>query len=117
DSRTPFPWNDEDAWDQDTLAAYRGLLRIRRTSPALALGGLRWLHVGTDAIAFVREHPDESILVVVARSQAQTVRVRLADLNARTIHHLFGFHADVVADQAVIDVPSAGAGVWRVEGV
>ena len=34
-----------------------------------------------------------------------------------------GFHAvkdlslDVVAEQVVIDVPSAGAGVWRVEGM
>ncbi len=117
DSRTPFPWNDQDTWDQDTLTAYRELLHVRRGSPALALGGLRWLHVSTDAVAFVREHPDESVLVVVARSQAQTVRVPLADLNARTIHHLFGFTAEVVADQAVIDVPSAGAGVWRVEGV
>jgi alpha-glucosidase len=117
DSRTPFPWNDQGTWDHETLAAYRALLHVRRDSPALAVGGLRWLHVSTDAVAFVREHPDESVLVVVARSQAQTVRVPLADLNARTIHHLFGFTAEVVADQAVIDVPSAGAGVWRVEGV
>ena len=86
-------------------------------SPALATGGLRWLHVGTDALAFVREHPEESVLVVVARNQAEPVRVPLADLGARGVHHEFGFAADVVADQVVIDVPSAGAGVWRVEGV
>ena len=73
--------------------------------------------MGTDALAFVREHPDESVLVVVARNQAEPVRIPLSDLSGRAIHHLFGFSAAVVAQQVVIDVPSAGAGVWRVEGV
>jgi len=117
DARRPYPWHDEASWDSDMLATYRQLLGIRHGSPALSTGGLRWLHVGTDAVAFVREHPDESILVVAARNQAETIRVPLSDLNAVKIHHLFGFRADGAADQAVIDVPSAGAGVWRVEGV
>ena len=117
DSRTPFPWNDPDAWDLPTLDAYRALLGVRRSSPALATGGLRWLHVGTDALAFVREHPDESVLVVAARHQAESIRIPLSDLNGQTLHHVFGFAASVVADHVVIDVPSAGAGVWRVEGV
>jgi alpha-glucosidase len=117
DSRTPFPWDDTDAWDADTLAAYRALLGIRRDRVSLGVGGLRWLHVGTDSIAFVREHPEESTLVVVARNQSEPVRIPLGVLNARTISPLFGFDASVVADQVVIDVPSAGAGVWRVEGM
>jgi alpha-glucosidase len=117
DSRTPFPWHDPDAWDMTTFAAYQQLLGLRRSSRALAVGGLRWLHVGTEALAFVREHPEESVLVVVARNQAEPVRVPLAELGAVGLHHEFGFTADVVADQVVIDVPSAGAGVWRVEGM
>jgi alpha-glucosidase len=117
DSRTPFPWQDPQSWDERTLASYRSLLHVRRASQALATGGLRWLHVGTDAIAFVREHPDETMLVAVARNQAEPVRIPLADLGGSGIHPLFGFTADVVADQVVIDVPSAGAGVWRVEGM
>lgn len=117
DSRTPFPWQDPAAWDLDVLDAYRALLALRRESAALATGGLRWLHAGADALAFVREHPEESVLVVVARHQSETVRIPLAELNARGIQHLFGFPAQVVAEQAVIEVPSAGAGVWRVEGM
>ena len=117
DSRTPFPWHDPDTWDMSTFAAYQRLLGLRRSSRALATGGLRWLHVSTDALAFVREHPEESVLVLVARNQAEPVRIPLSDLACRTIHHLFGFTAEVVAEQVVIDVPSAGAGVWRVEGV
>ncbi len=117
DSRTPFPWHDAQSWDHRTLTTYRCLLGLRSSSPALATGGLRWLHVGSDALAFVREHPDEAVLVVVARNQAEPVRIALGDLNATGLGHLFGFTAEVVAGQAVIDVPSAGAGVWRVEGV
>ena len=117
DSRTPFPWNDEQSWDLGTLADYRALLHVRSHSPALAEGGLRWLHVGTDALAFIREHPAEKVLVVVARNQAEPIRIPLSVLDARTVQPLFGFHADMVAEQAVIDVPSAGAGVWRVEGM
>lgn len=116
DSRTPFPWHDPGAWDLDMLAAYRRLLRIRRTSRALATGGLRWLHVGIDVVAFVREHPDESVLVVVARNQAEPVRLPLSVLHGAGVVPLFGFDAVVVAGQVVIEVPSAGAGVWRVEG-
>lgn len=116
DSRTPFPWHDQDAWDHGMLGVYRALLGIRRDSAALATGGLRWLHVASDALAFVREHPQESILVVVARNQSESVRIPLTDLRAGSVEHLFGFSAEVSAEQVVIEVPSAGAGVWRVEG-
>jgi alpha-glucosidase len=115
DSRTPFPWHDREAWDLPTLAAYQALLTIRGSSAALATGGLRWLHVGTDAIAFVREHPDETVLVVVARGQAEPVRLPVASVGGGSVRSLFGFDASVVAGQVVVDVPSAGAGVWRVE--
>jgi alpha-glucosidase len=116
DSRTPFPWSDDESWDHCVLSAYRELLAIRRGSRALAVGGLRWLHVSDDALALIREHPDEAILVVVARNQAGPIRIPMRDLGGRSARHLFGFTAESAAGQFVIDVPSAGAGVWRVEG-
>ena len=116
DARTPFPWQDEDAWDRSTLSADRRLIDLRTSSPALATGGLRWLHVSADSVAFVREHPDQSVLVVAARHQCEDVRIPLAALHASGISHQFGFDAQVVAGQIVISVPSAGAGVWQVEG-
>jgi hypothetical protein len=78
---------------------------------------LRWLHVSGDCLAFVREVQDEAVLVVVARSQSETVRIPSADLGAASLRRLFGFDAEIVAGQVVINVPSAGAGVWRVEGM
>ncbi len=92
------------------------LIGLRTSSPALATGGLRWLHVTADSVAFVREHPDQSVLVVAARHQCEDVRIPLAALHASGISHQFGFDAQVVAGQIVISVPSAGAGVWQVEG-
>ena len=113
DARTPFPWHDEDSWDHGTLAAYRTLLTLRGTSPALAQGGLRWVHEGEDVVAFIREHPRESMLIVVARSQAPTLRLPLGELGAHELLHTFGLDARIEAGQAVIDVPRAGAGLWR----
>jgi alpha-glucosidase len=116
DARTPFPWNDEESWDRAMLATYSQLIGLRTSSAALATGGLRWLHVTSDSIAFVREHPQESVLMAVARNQSEEIRIPLTALNAASIQHVYGFDAQVVAGQVVISVPSAGAGVWRVEG-
>ncbi|MGI9135629.1 MAG: glycoside hydrolase family 13 protein, partial [Candidatus Nanopelagicales bacterium] len=75
--------------------------------------GLRWVHAGTDSIAFLREHPDETLLVVVARGQSETIRNPQADLNATSLEWVFGFTAETSAGHAVIDIPAAGAGIWR----
>ena len=68
-SRTPMPWGTEnDPAVAPTLELYRQLIGLRRELPALSHGGLRWLHVDDDALVFVREDADATVLVVVARS-------------------------------------------------
>jgi len=68
-SRTPLPWGRvEDA--AETIALYRELIGLRRSHPVLATGGLRWLHVDDDALAFVREAEEESVLVLAKRAGA-----------------------------------------------
>ena len=57
DSRRPFPWAHPEAWDDDTLATYAGLARLRHEHEALRRGGLRWAHVDDDALVYLREHP------------------------------------------------------------
>lgn len=117
DARTTFPWGRPDVWDSSTLADYRALLGLRATSAALAVGGLRWLHVGVDEIAFLRETDDETVVVVVARSQSEPVRLSLADIGAIGVEGVYGFEARVEAGHMVIEIPSAGAGIWRLEGM
>ena len=68
DSRRPMPWHRREEWDTATLATYAALARVRRESPALRRGGLRWAHVGTDAVAYLREHPTQTLLVTARRA-------------------------------------------------
>lgn len=79
-ARTPYPWGRTDEWDRPTLAAYRTWIALRRDLVALRRGGLRWLHAGDDAMTFVREHPDQTVLVHVARAPHQPVHLPLAAL-------------------------------------
>src|SRR5699024_12728280 len=52
---------------------YAALIRTRRNSPALTAGGLRWVHAEEDALVFLREHPDETALVHVARAAHERI--------------------------------------------
>jgi len=53
-------------------------VRIRRESDALADGGLRWVEVDDEYIAFLRESKQESLLIVAARSG---VKIDLAEVS------------------------------------
>lgn len=70
-SRTPLPWGDPAA--EPVIELYRGMLAVRRENPALNGGGLRWLHVGDDALVFVRESPEQTVLVLATRAAATVV--------------------------------------------
>ena len=72
-ARVPMPWDAIAAdggpgWDASTFATYRELIALRRSSRALRDGGLRWVVVEDDAVAFLRETADERVLVLLARA-------------------------------------------------
>jgi alpha-glucosidase len=81
--RTRGLWHRRDEWDTETLAAYRRWIGLRREHPALRHGGLRWLHVGDHSLTYLREHPDETLLVHVTRAPAEPVTLPVASLGAR----------------------------------
>ena len=68
DARRPMPWHRREEWDEQTLTTYADLARLRREHAALRRGGLRWAHVDADTIAYLREHPDQTVLVVARRA-------------------------------------------------
>lgn len=70
DARRTINW-DRSTWDEEFFAEVKKLVRIRRGSDALANGGLRWVLVEDDVIAFARESKRESILIVLARQQVR----------------------------------------------
>lgn len=79
-TRAPMPWHRPERWDQETLALTRRLLAVRRGSVALRRGGLRWLHVDDDVLVYLRDHPEERILVALTRDAAAPVDLEVAGL-------------------------------------
>ncbi len=73
DARRTINW-DRSTWDEKFFTEVKKLVSIRKKSDALANGGLRWILIEDDVIAFIRESKREAILVVLAR---QYVRVEL----------------------------------------
>src|SRR5205823_6550103 len=68
DARRTMPWEHPERWDDALLAEYRTLIALRRSSDALARGGIRYVHVGDDAIAYLRETKGERLLCLAARA-------------------------------------------------
>ncbi|XVV10317.1 glycoside hydrolase family 13 protein [Actinoplanes sp. CA-131856] len=58
-------------WDAPVLGFYRDLIALRRSSPALRRGGLRWVHADGDSLMFLRESAEQSLLVLARRSAGQ----------------------------------------------
>jgi alpha-glucosidase len=114
DARRPFPWKRPERWDGATLRAYQSLIRLRRNTVALQRGGLRWVHVDDDAIAFLRETADERILVVASRAAGTPLVFPRGVLGPD--HHIDVLYGDAPAvDAEGIHVPGSapGAQVWR----
>jgi alpha-glucosidase len=53
------------------LSFYRGLIALRRESPALRRGGVLFLESGRDVLAFLREEGDERLLVALNFSSGE----------------------------------------------
>jgi alpha-glucosidase len=116
DSRTPFPWHASSVWDHQTLFVYRSLLNLRKASSTLARGGLRWLHIADDCVAFVRDSNSESLLFVVSRNPTPALVLNLKTCGLRDPEHLLGFEGKVIGHQLNVEIPRAGVGVWHLKG-
>ena len=102
-ARTPFPWEHRDTWDEATRSAYTTAIGLRHGHVALRRGGLRWLHAGDDVIVYLREHPDETVLVQIARRSCEPVRLPRAAFDAiGEVTALWGEAPEVTADEVVI---------------
>jgi alpha-glucosidase len=111
DARRTMPWDAPKTWDQPLLEEFRRLIALRRSSDALARGGIRYAHVGDDAIAFLRESPGERLLVLAARAPHEPIRLAL---DAREFEPLLGGGAATV--DGVAELPGDGPAfhVWRI---
>ncbi|MGI8645254.1 MAG: alpha-amylase family glycosyl hydrolase, partial [Nocardioides sp.] len=74
-ARTPYPWERRDTWDTATFDAYRHWIGLRRSHVALRRGGMRWLHAEGDTMTYLREHPDQTLLVHANRTDTGPVLI------------------------------------------
>jgi alpha-glucosidase len=112
-ARIPMPWNHPERWDTDRLAKTRALLQARAASEALQRGGLRWLAVEDDSLTFLRETPEETVLVHAARAPHTPVSLPVGVVGSR-LTGLAGT-VDLAADGDSITLPAAGPAfsLWR----
>jgi alpha-glucosidase len=66
--RRTIDWDHPEKWNSELLFDYMELINIRKNSHALAHGGIRWIHIETDSVAFLRESKKESVLIYASRS-------------------------------------------------
>jgi alpha-glucosidase len=103
DGRRTMPWGEQ--WDGAFLRQVRELARLRRTLPALARGGLRFVHVAPDAIAFLRETIGERLLVLAARADHGPISTPFTSLET-----LYGEDAA----QGVLPSEGPAVHIWRI---
>jgi alpha-glucosidase len=115
DGRRPFPWNNPTAWDNERLAVTRALFRARAESEALRHGGLRWLTVDDDAFSFLRETPQETVLVYASRADHTPIQLPTA-IVGNELTGLAGTE-DLRSTSATISLPARGPhfAMWRCE--
>ncbi len=85
----------------DLARALERLATIRRQSPALKYGGYRQLYVSHEQLAFIRQTPDEQVIVVV---------------NAAEKPALVSFEAPEIAGRQLVDWLNPGEVFWGGDG-
>jgi alpha-glucosidase len=121
-SRTPMPWGSAAEPNvAATIDLYATLIGLRRGHEALSTGGLRWLHVGADALVYVRESAQESVLLLATRAAAEvTLPGWVLPVGGRTgeLRPEVGTAACTVADNGVrLVADGASFTAWVLPGV
>jgi alpha-glucosidase len=112
DSRRTINWEDRSEWDHNFHAEVKKLIALRRNQDALINGGLRWVAVEDEFIAYLRESKKQSILVVITRS-AVKVEIDLKPLGFVISKNLYG----QASSGSTVSFSSKGAtqGIWEVK--
>jgi len=77
DARRTMPWARPSTWDAALLAAYKRLIALRRSEPALARGSIRYAYVDDDVVVDVRQTHGDRLLCLASRAPHDAIRVVL----------------------------------------
>ena len=112
DARRTINWEDRSGWDTEFFAEVKKLVKLRKTQDALINGGLRWIAVENDYIAYLRESKKQSLLVLVSRGPINTT-IDLSTHGYEVTKTLYGH--EVKGEIFSIKSDSAIQGVWEVK--
>ena len=120
DCRRCMIW-DEREWNSGRRAFYQQYIHLRCSSPALRRGGFQMLHASGETLAFMREAPEERLIVVARRAAdgLEALPVRHGGLlDGLTLQEVLS-GAETVVEQGMLslsNLPGAGIQVWRCTG-
>ena len=112
DSRRTINWDDTSQWDLEFYSEIKKLVELRRSRDSLINGGLRWLAVEADYVAYLRESTKESLLVFISRKGVKTT-LNLIPYGYVFKERLYGQEA--TGATAVINSKDAVQCIWVVE--
>ena len=112
DARRTIDWDQPKEWDTQLFEEFRKLIALRRKSDALCSGGLRWIDVKENSIAYLRESEKESVLVFIARS-AGRYQVNLKPYGYSVKETLYG--PVVKSSQVTLTSKGPVSGIWRLK--
>ena len=113
DARRTIPWDRPERWDTALLEEYRRLIGLRRSSDALARGGIRYAYVGEEAVAYLRESRSERLLCLGSRASHPPISLPLAALSCSSLEPLYGGEAVCAAGLATLPSDGPAFHVWR----
>ena len=112
DARRTINWEDRSGWDTEFFAEVKKLVKLRKTQDALINGGLRWVAVEDDYIAYLRESKKQSLLVLVSRGPINaTIDLSTFGYEVTKVH----YGQEVKGEIFSIKSDSATQGVWEVK--
>ena len=112
DARRTINWEDRSGWDVEFFAEVKKLVKLRKTQDALINGGLRWVSVENDYIAYLRESKKQSILVLVSRGPINAT-IDLSSYGYRVNKTLYG--QEVTGEIFSIKSAAAVQGLWELK--
>ena len=111
DGRRTMTWDESDSWDYDFLNSVKELVALRRTSPALINGGLRWVDISDEYIAFLRESKRENLLILIARDGGK-INFDISQFGYRITKTVFGPAQS--GTRINLKLKNGAAGIWEV---
>ncbi len=112
DSRRTINWEDRSGWDSGFYELLRTLIKVRKNSDALINGGLRFIAIENDFVAYLRESKDQSILVIVTRSGGK-IKLDLSPYGYEISQTLFG--PPQLGDKISLKSKKAAVGIWELK--